>query len=229
MFKRTLIAIFCFMATAVAFSQNKDNYALEETVKNNHSVETNSFWRNCFISIGAGTQMYVGDHDGLIGFGDRLSAALDISAGKWFDNGIGVRLSYSGLSAKGATRWDEAHSTGENVPGWGIGMSYSKFNLFNLHADAMFNLHTLIKGADENRVWNTAPYVGIGCVHAMDAPKNSSFGFNAGWMNSFRINSRLDANIDLRGLIMGDGIDGEKGGVKLDGMLTLTAGLTYKF
>ena len=210
--KRLFIAAFALLATISVSAQSGS-----------------SFWDNTFVSVGAGAQMYVGDHDGRIGFGDRLSAALDISAGKWFDNGIGVRLSYSGLSAKGATRWDEAHSTGENVPGWGIGMSYSKFNLFNLHADAMFNLHTLIKGEDENRVWTTAPYVGIGCVHAMDVPKNSSLGFNAGWMNSFRINSRLDANIDLRGLIMGDGIDGEKGGVKLDGMLTLTAGLTYKF
>lgn len=226
MIKKSIITAFALAAFVAPVCAQTGT--MEETIEQN-KIETKHFWNNTFVSVGAGAQMYVGDHDGQIGFGDRLSAALDISVGKWFDNGIGVRVAYSGLSAKGATRWDEAHSTGENVPGWGAGMSYSKFNLFNLHGDAMFNLHTLIKGADENRIWSTAPYVGVGCVHAMDAPNNTAFGFNAGWINSFRINSKLAANIDLRGLIMGDAIDGEEGGAKLDGMLTLTAGLTYTF
>lgn len=56
---------------------------------------------------------------------------------------------YNGLSLKGATRWGEAHSTGEQVPGWGSGMNYSKFKYYNLRADVLFNLSNLFCGYKE--------------------------------------------------------------------------------
>ena len=52
--------------------------------------------------------MYFGDNDGKADFGKRLAPALDIAVGKWFTPGIGLRLAYNGLQAKGAApckRW----------------------------------------------------------------------------------------------------------------------------
>lgn len=47
--------------------------------------------------------MYLGDNDDKADFGKRLTPALDIAVGKWFTPGIGLRVVYNGLQAKGIT------------------------------------------------------------------------------------------------------------------------------
>lgn len=45
-----------------------------------------------------------GDNDQQLGdFGKRISPTMNISVGKWFTPGLGLRLQYSGLQAKGFT------------------------------------------------------------------------------------------------------------------------------
>ncbi|MFI3333507.1 MAG: hypothetical protein SNI51_08385 [Rikenellaceae bacterium] len=50
-------------------------------------------------------------------------------------------------------------------------------------------------------------------------------------MNSYKINSSLDVNFDIRGAIIGeDAFDAEGGGdYGVDGILTATVGITYRF
>lgn len=226
MIKKSIIAAFALMAFAAPVCAQTGT--MEETIEQN-KIETKDFRGNWFVSVGAGAQMYVGDHDRQIGFGDRLSPALDVAVGKWISPVLGARVEYSGLSLKGATRWGAAHSTGEQVPGWGVGMNYSKFNYSNLHADMMVNLHNWIKGYQSDRVWNSIAYVGLGWIHTGEAPKCNALSGNAGWLNTFRLCSWLDANVDLKAVVVDDSFDGEDGGASLDGILSLSVGLTYKF
>lgn len=203
---------------------------VEESTDN---VEINSFWSNWFISAGGGAQIYFGDHDRQASFGDRLSGALDIAVGKWFSPEIGVRLMYSGLSAKGATQKGHlAHSTGVDVPGKG-GNGYwlekSKFNFFNFQIDAMFNASNIIWGYNEKRVYNLSPYVGLGVMRVSDKPAETAIAGHFGLLNSFRLTSCLDLNLDIRGTLVSDDFDGEPGGRKGEGLLTASLGLTYKF
>ena len=203
---------------------------VEESTDN---VEINSFWSNWFISAGGGAQIYFGDHDRQASFGDRLSGALDIAVGKWFSPEIGVRLMYSGLSAKGATQKGHlAHSTGVDLPGKG-GNGYwlekSKFNFFNFQIDAMFNASNIIWGYNEKRVYNLSPYVGLGVMRVSDKPAETAIAGHFGLLNSFRLTSCLDLNLDIRGTLVNDDFDGEPGGRKGEGLLTATLGLTYKF
>lgn len=203
---------------------------VEESTEN---VEINSFWSNWFISAGGGAQIYFGDHDRQASFGDRLSGALDIAVGKWFSPEIGVRLMYSGLSAKGATQKGHlAHSTGVDLPGKG-GNGYwlekSKFNFFNFQIDAMFNASNIIWGYNEKRVYNLSPYVGLGVMRVSDKPAETAIAGHFGLLNSFRLTSCLDLNLDIRGTLVNDDFDGEPGGRKGEGLLTATLGLTYKF
>ena len=60
-----------------------DTEEVVEYSDNKYKVETNTFWHNWFISVGAGGQVYFGDHDRQCDFGDRLAPALDIAVGKW--------------------------------------------------------------------------------------------------------------------------------------------------
>lgn len=240
MIKKTIIAVFVLMAANSVFAQNESISSFAETVeysKDKYKVETNRFWHNWFISVGAGGQVYFGDHDKQIGLGKRIAPALDIAVGKWFTPGIGVRLMYSGLKNKGATRddWecDITHGTGEHVPGWntvpGDDLQYSKFNMGNLHADVLFNFSNLFCGYNPKRIWNCSPYVGLGWAMVWESPSAKEVSANIGILNAFRLSNALDLNLDVRGMFVNDRFDGEDGGRFGEGMLSATIGLTYKF
>ncbi len=233
MMKKSIFAAFALAAVAAPVcAQTEQTGTMEETIEysdDKYKVETNHFWDNWFVTVGAGGGLFLGDHDRQIGLGKRISPALDIEVGKWFTPGLGLRLGYNGLSAKGATRWSTAHSTGEQVPGWNGGMDYSKFKYFNLHADVLFNFSNLFCGYNENRIWNSSPYVSVGWMRTWEAPTVGNITMSVGWLNTFRLNKALDLNLDLRGALVDDAMDGEMGGSKFDGMITATVGLTYKF
>ena len=116
MTKKIFLTALCAVALCPAFAQTSDTKEKVEYSTDKYKVETNRFWDNWFISVGAGGQVYFGDHDKQIDFGDRIAPALDIAIGKWVTPGIGIRFMYSGLKSKGATRddWecDITHGTG---------------------------------------------------------------------------------------------------------------------
>lgn len=232
--KKTIFTALLFMAATPILAHNDGMECFSETVEYNNNesnVETNSFWNNCFVSVGAGPQVYFGDHDRQRKFGERISPALDIAVGKWFTPVIGVRLMYSGLFAKGATQ-NGAYQSGGPISGkpWhGYWLSEQKFKYFDFHADAMFNLTNLIWGENDDCIYDLSPYAGVGVARVTDKPKNVNVIGHLGLMNSFRINKDIDINLDLRSAFINDGFDGESGGRSSDFMLTLSLGLTYKF
>ena len=187
---------------------------------------------NWFVSAGFGGQVYLGDHDRQVEVGKRITPALDIAVGKWFTPSIGLRLMYSGLSAKGATQ-NGVHSTGEVMPGekggWGYWLSYQKFNEFSISAEVLFNLNNVFAGYREDRVWSCCPYVGIGYARVTDEPVANGYLIRGGLFNSFRVAKAWAVNLDLRAGYLGDDFDGEVGGRSGDGLLTATVGVTYKF
>ena len=135
MIKKAIATAVVMMAAApAAFAQAGTGADATETVEyssDKYKVETNRFWSNWFVGVGGGANIFFGDHDRQADFGDRLGGALDVSLGKWFTPGIGMRLMYSGLKAKGATQ-NGAHSTGKDVPGkggTGYWLDQQEFNL----------------------------------------------------------------------------------------------------
>lgn len=230
--KRIFIAALMLAAAIPVFSQTDTKTTPTETVESindKYEAGTNRFRDNCFVSIGAGAQMYFGDHNRQLKFGDRISPAFDIAVGKWFPSGIGVRLMYSGLPVKGATQ-NGAHSNGEAISGkpWhGYWLTEQKFNLSNLHADVMFDMIRLL--SEKESPWSVSPYVGVGWVHVGDSPKADGVSGNFGVFTSYSLSRMFDLNLDLRGVLLKDGMDGEKGGCKGESMLTATIGIGYKF
>lgn len=194
---------------------------------------------NWFISAGAGPQIFFGDHDRQCKLGDRISPAIDVAVGKWFSPSIGVRLMYSGLYAKGATQtWNPEgkggiYNTGKPVDGkfsnpYGF-LCQQKFNFLTLHADVMFDLTNIIGGYKESRVYGCAPYIGVGWGHVYDTPHQNSVIGNVGVFNMFHISKAFDINLDIRGTVTNDELDGEPGGRSFEGLLSVTAGVTYRF
>lgn len=238
MIRKTILAALAVAAVGTVSAQDAQtvqNGDFTETVeysKDKYKVETNRFWSNWFVSVGAGAQMYIGDHDHQAKFGDRLSPSLDVAIGKWFTPGIGVRFMYNGLSMKGATQKPGVHSTGEDVPGKGgptYWLSKSKFKYYNFQVDALFNFSNLFFGYNEKRIYNCSPYAGLGVVKVTDEPTQTEIAGHFGILNSFRLCSALDLNLDLRATLVSDRLDGEEGGRGGEGAFSATIGLTYKF
>lgn len=232
-----MLAALAMAASCTAWAQETQtvqNGDFTETVEystDKFKVETNRFWSNWFVSAGGGVNLYFGDHDKQVKFGKRLAPAVDVAIGKWFTPGIGVRFAYSGLSVKGATQTG-IHSTGEEVPGkggYGYWLTKQKFNYFNFHLDAMFNMSNLLFGYNPNRVYSLSPYVGLGVMKTNDTPKATEIAGHFGLLNSFRLCDALDLNLDIRGTLVSDAFDGEAYGRGGEGMLSATVGLTYKF
>lgn len=215
--------------TAVASAQQVTVTEFEEIqVQDKYQVLTNPFWSNWFFSVGGGAQVLYGNGDKAGKFKDRISPVLNVAIGKWFTPGLGLRLQYSGLEAKGFT-YDK---TAPYVTGNELGDGYykQKFDYMNLHGDIMFNLNALFGGYNSHRVYELIPYLGAGFTHAYTRPHVNALTINAGLINRFRISSAVDINLELSATGVEGKFDGEHGGKHdYDGIFGASIGLTYRF
>ncbi len=233
MIKKLLFATMAFVVAGTVMAQETTGVTeiIVEENTNKHQVVTNRFWNNCFISVAGGAQVFFGDHDNKMPFGDRIAPALDVSVGKWFTPGLGIRLMYSGLRVRGATQ-EGVHSKGKPISKreWdGYWLEEQQFNYYNLHGDVLFNFSNLFCGYNPERIWNCSPYVGIGWTRVTNSPHAQEVTANIGIFNSFRISKAFDINLDLRGTFVNDRFDGELGGRSGEGLVVVLAGVTYKF
>ena len=162
--------VFGAMGMAAAQEVTTTEEVISEEVTNSHRYEVGSFADNWSIGVGGGVNMYFGEHDRQMNFGDRLSPNLDVYVAKWFTPVVGFRLGYTGLNFRGATNivTGTPNSTGEIYEPYKDDhqpLYWQKFNFFNIHADFMLNLVNLIGGYKE-RVFNTSLYAGIGLARA---------------------------------------------------------------
>lgn len=214
--------------SSVAFAQNTAGY--DNVSGDKYEVLTNKFGGNWFISIGGGGSFLMTDDDKQVDFKDRISPTVNFAIGKWFTPGLGLRLQYSGLQAKGATRvLNDAYATGNRMDN---GHFKQDFKYMNVHGDVMFNLSALFAGYNPDRVYEIIPYLGAGFTHNYTSPSRQAWAMNFGIINKFRLSPSLDLNIELS--LMGaedkfDGVIGGSGIESYDGVVSATAGLTYKF
>lgn len=188
-----------------------------------HKVETNGFWSNWFISAGGGAQVYFGSYDSKTVLSKRLAPSLDVSVGKWFTPGIGLRVQYSGLQAKGVGLG--TYTYGDKT---GDGLYRQKWNMGYLHGDILLNASNMLFGYNESRVYNLIPFVGFGGMRIWDSPKKCELAATVGIINRFRLSSALDLNLEAKGSMVNGNFDGEPGNCK-EGLVAVTVGLTYKF
>lgn len=183
---------------------------------------TNGFGDNWFVSIGFGGNVYAGESDSELGLGDRIATALDITAGKWLTPSMGLRIQYAGLSAKGKA---PANSMFADAQG------DEKFNIMNLHADYMLNINNAFFGYRADRTWELIPFLGFGWAQASKSGvsnKSNELAASAGLLNKFRLSDAVDFNLELRGMMANQRLDGVEGGTRAEGMASATVGFSYK-
>lgn len=204
--------VFCLMAVAGMFSVSVVNAQVTEVVEvaevpvSKYSVQTNSFWDNWFVSLNAGAQFSYLYPEGSHKFKDRVTFSGLLYIGKWFTPGIGMRFAYNGMKFQG-------HA--------------SKLDYMNLHTDVMMNVTNMLMGYNPERCYNMIPYMGMGAVRVFDL-NNYSFAFNAGILNTFRINDSWALNLEMGAMFAQKDMDGFIGSKRaFDDIFTLTAGVTY--
>ena len=187
---------------------------------------TNRFFDNWFVSVSYGGQVYMGESDSHDNFGRRLGTALDISLGKWITPSVGVRMQYSGLQVLGCGYGKTGYSEAYEEPNY----FEEKFRVSNLHADFMWNISNAIGGYKEDRFWDFIPYVGFGWARSWaNDSREDEIAANVGLLNNLRITKWLDINIEAKLMSVNERFDKVEGGDKYEGIVGLTAGLTYKF
>ena len=93
------LTLFTFLLVIVSVDAQEVKY--DNVTGNKHEVFTNNFGSNWFFSLGGGAEVLFGNDDTAGSFGKRISPTLNFGVGKWFTPGIGLRLQYSGLQARG--------------------------------------------------------------------------------------------------------------------------------
>ncbi len=140
-----------------------------------HSVQTNGFWENWFVSLGFDAQVVTKGRTTGVGVFDALAPNAALSVGKWFTPGLGLRL----------------HA---QLPSYSTGLGDTD-PAYAVHAQSLFNLTNMLGGYKQERFYNVSPYVGFGCIFGNEIPGWSPWSF--GVLNSFRINNSFSVDLDL--------------------------------
>lgn len=232
-----------FGAFEAVAQENKVEYSSEEEVYEMIEAPKQLYKGDFFVGIGGGANVYFGEQDREMKFHHRLAPAMDIYVGKWITPWFGVRFVYSGGRGFGITNADSGFifSTGTiyEKPHGERWRYWQAFDFFNVRADFMFNMMSLIGGENPDRFYEISPYVGAGVSKMYGTPLEATrVGITIGAYNTFRISDSFDIVLDVHGTAVPEDFEHETGvrpGAKpnglysYDGILTAALGVSYNF
>ncbi|MDR1527218.1 MAG: OmpA family protein [Dysgonamonadaceae bacterium] len=190
----------------------------------------NNIGSDWFVGVNGGARIYFGDHNRQMELSDRFSAGGGLYLGKWWTSVIGTRIGYSLQTIKGVTQTGvHATRTDEYLIGRPHYLYEQKFKAGHLYGDALFNVSNLFFGLKPERVYTLSPYIGLGWMRTWDNPQADAVSANIGLLNLFRLSSKLDFALDIRGALVDDHFDGEVGGREQEGLLSIDLSLAYRF
>ena len=216
------IAVACLLLSATALSAQESSNRSSDGKIIRGPYETNKFFDNWFMGVAGGMNVYTGEYDWKGSFGPRIAPAIDASIGKWITPTVAARVQYSGIQGRGWTTANNVFAREKD------GKYYKqKFGYHFLHADALWNLSNSFSGYKEKRTWDFIPYVGFGIarVHKEGYTNDKPAGV-VGLLNNIRMSDRIDLTLEAKQMIVGQSFDGETGGSKLEGMSSITVGLS---
>jgi len=92
----------------------------------------------------------------------------------------------------------------------------------------MWNFSNAVSGYKQTRTWNFVPFVGVGWARSYgNDTHDNEIGFDAGLLNVVRLCDLLDLTLEARCLLVNQRFDGVGGGRIGEGMLSVTAGLSF--
>jgi outer membrane protein OmpA-like peptidoglycan-associated protein/outer membrane protein W len=172
------------------------NAHADEVPTDKYKVVTNSFWANWFVSAGFNFSSFYSNqevknaHNGPFTQA-RRDMGFDVAVGKWFTPGLGLRT-------KVTAAWGKAPYDARQV---------NRYKYWDLQEQVLVNLSNLFCGYNAKRVWNFIPYMGVGLDYNCSTHEDymaASFGI----LNTWRLSSRWNLNLDLSMTVAEDCFDG---------------------
>ena len=182
---------------ADASAQEKTPVALATQAE--YSVATNPFSQNWEVSLGIqGLSFYSNQETSLDISGNpfkgfRTQLGIAASVAKWFAPEIALRTKASGFWGRSVSSNDKAANAVKYI---------------TIHEDVMVNLSNAIYEYKADRLWNVIPYAGLGMVRNFTHNENA-LTLDLGLVNTYRINDRMKAFLDLSFNIAGDEFDNQ--------------------
>lgn len=227
--KNFLILILCVLISYTALAHNETtslDSAVHIPFEEDQLRLGNRFKPYWFLSGSVGGQIYYGDHNRRMAFGDRLTPFFAVRGGYWFDQDFGARVGINGFSVNGLTQ-NGSHLASDEWYEQAHRLKRQKINYFHVSGDVMYRILNLFEGNRRNRQYELLPYLGVGVMVATSEPKARNMSISVGINNAFHINKTWDVTFDIRAVATGDGFDGERGGLRGEGTLSTSIGLVY--
>lgn len=225
-----LLWVMLLSATLVAAQENGNRDSKNRIVRGPY--ETNRFVDNIFFGVAGGVNRYNGENSSYGKFGKTITPAVDLYVGKWLTPVIGLRLGYSGVSARGWSVGKEHMSPYYHKLVDAQTQAYeTKFGVAYLHGDILLNFSDAISGYKETRRWDFVPFAGVGWARSFANDYfDNEIAFNLGLLNTVRLLDWLDLTIELRQMFANPRFDGVtiKGSGRGEGMFSATVGLSFK-
>lgn len=220
--KKIIIASLFMLVSVFSFAQEAEKQDLKPT----KDYLVGSFADNWFISAGVGFQTYLSEYYTAGSIIDHFSPALNVGVGKWFTPVMGVRAQFSGINARGYNQLSTPYIDANEMEDGAYKMN---FYYMNLHADFLFNIHSQFYRYNPERKYELIPFVGMGWFSTLkDGIADNEFAANIGIINQFRINDRLDVDVELKAAVLRSAIDGNPA-KRINVPASATVGISYKF
>lgn len=189
---------------------------------------------NTTLEGGIGTQILFSRDAGVLDMDQRLTPVSSLAAGKWMSPLWGIQMKFNGFRMNGFTV-PQAGMPFDPVTDYvtvrpdGSYRHYLKY--FSTSLGLKVSLLTLVKGYNENRVWDIIPAFDAGYVRMLSykgspAGNYISPGFSV--TGKYRVNSKFDIQLEARTMLLPDKFDGRVTGKGCENNLALTLGVAYR-
>ncbi|MBQ2019872.1 MAG: hypothetical protein II210_03390, partial [Rikenellaceae bacterium] len=238
--KKVLFTIALMVTALSAFAQQQE----VEPKPSHANFVTNKFWDNWEIGAGVGVQTwFFGDNQDEGKFGKRLSYEVDLQATKWITPVFGARLQAQGLQMESTCLWLNELGVSKYIWDDGSICPQGDWSYYFIHADALINVRNWIGGYKEMRVWQPIVFGGFGYSRSHISGDdrylngNQEWAFSYGLLNKFRVSKAIDLTLEAKNMLVRESF-GLRGGDeqaaidkfnKYGNLLSLTAGITYRF
>ena len=191
-------------------------------------VKVNSFWDNWFVQAGLGMSLQnpYGTNFANV-FPNGSTYGLNVGFGKWFTPEAGVR---GGLNwQNGIVGNKHAYYLGSEEDPYN---NYSKGGFVAVYADMLFNLHHLISGYDDKRIWNAIVYPRLGVCKNFASSYSESPLVGLGTLHTFKVSNFVKIYADIAYQVMTGGfLDGRYAtgaDASSNGWFDLNVGVQYE-